>query len=73
MVFTIRVPCELNDLWRTPPSSGELIRCESNHDIYACSHGGVAMSRGNGTEISSLVAVVRRAWEHVVVSCLVWH
>jgi hypothetical protein len=30
-------------LWRTPPSLDELILCQSNHDIYAYSCGGVAI------------------------------
>jgi hypothetical protein len=29
---------------------GELIRCQSDHDDYMCSHGEVAMSGSDGTE-----------------------
>jgi hypothetical protein len=53
LVLTVCVPCRPNLLWRTLPSSAELIWCLSNHDIYAFSHGGVAMSGGDGTHTSS--------------------
>jgi hypothetical protein len=43
----------------------------SNHDVYVCSGGGVAMSGGDGMDTSSRVPVARRTWEPVVVSCLV--
>jgi hypothetical protein len=52
-VLTIRVLGGPNLLWRTLPVSGELIRCQSDHEDYACSHGGVAMSSGNGTDTST--------------------
>jgi hypothetical protein len=35
------------------PQSGELVRCQINHDVYACSDGGVAMLGGNGMDIIS--------------------
>jgi hypothetical protein len=69
-VLTAWVPCGPDLLWRTPPLSGELIRCQSNHDIYACSHGGVAMSGGDGIDINSRVPIARHTWESMVVSCL---
>jgi hypothetical protein len=31
------------------PFQDELIRCQSDHDDYACPHGRVAMSGGDGT------------------------
>jgi hypothetical protein len=71
-VSTVQVSCRPNLLWRISPSSGELIRYQSNHDIYVCSHGGVDMSGGDKMDISSRVRVVRRVWEPMVASCLVW-
>jgi hypothetical protein len=47
-VLTIWVPGGPDLLWRTPPLSGELIRCQSDHSDYACPRGGVAMSSGDG-------------------------
>jgi hypothetical protein len=32
---------------------GELIRCQSDHDDYACSHGEVVVSGGDGTNLST--------------------
>jgi hypothetical protein len=43
-MFTVWVPGGHDHLWRTPPSSGELIQCQNDHADYACSRGGVAMS-----------------------------
>jgi hypothetical protein len=73
LVLTVRVPCGLDLSWRTLPLSSELIRCQSNHDVYVCSHGGVSMSSGDRMDISSQVPVARRTWEPVVMYCLVWH
>jgi hypothetical protein len=39
--------------WKPPPFSGNLIRCQSNHDMYACSRGVVVMSGGDGMNTSS--------------------
>jgi hypothetical protein len=39
-----------------------LIRCQSCHDDYACSCGGVAMSSGDGMDPSTQVPVVRCTW-----------
>jgi hypothetical protein len=36
---------------------GELIRCQSDHDEYVCSRGGVAMSGSDGTDTSTQVTV----------------
>jgi hypothetical protein len=41
---------------------GGLIRCQSDHDDYACSCGRVAMSGGDGTDSSTRVLVVRCEW-----------
>jgi hypothetical protein len=49
---------------------GELIRCQSDHGDYACSCGGVAMSDSDGTNFSTRVSVVRRAWAPAVTSSL---
>jgi hypothetical protein len=73
LVLTDWVPCEPDLSWRTLPSSGELIRCQSNYDVCACSRGGVAMSGGDGRDISSQVLIVRRAWLPMYVLCLIWH
>jgi hypothetical protein len=66
----------LSPLWiesflENPALNRLAIRCQSNHDVYACSHGGVAMSGGNGMHISSRVPIARRMWEPLVASCLV--
>jgi hypothetical protein len=55
------------------PYQGELIRCQSDCDDYACSHGEVAMSGGDGMGPNTRVAVARHAWVLEVTSCLVWH
>jgi hypothetical protein len=36
---------------------GELIRCQSDHVDYACFHGGVAMSGGNGMDPNTRVPI----------------
>jgi hypothetical protein len=72
-VLTVRVLGGSNLLWRTPPLSDELIRCQSDHDDYACPRGGVAMSGGDGTDFSNRVTAASHAWAPVVASCLVWH
>jgi hypothetical protein len=58
-------------VWRTPLLPSELIRCQSYHSDYVCSHGGDAMSGGDGTDSSTRVSAARHAWTHVVMSCLV--
>jgi hypothetical protein len=68
LALTIWVLCGSDLLWRTPPSLGEPIWCESNHDVYTCSRGRVAMSGGDWTVSCSQVPVARRSWEPVV-----WH
>jgi hypothetical protein len=67
-VLTVQVPGGPDLLWRTPPLSGELIRCQSDHGDYACSHGGVAMSCGDGMDSSSQVSTTRCTWVPVVMS-----
>jgi hypothetical protein len=57
-------------LLRTPPLSNELIRCQSDHDDYRYSHGGVTMSDGDGMNVSTRVPVTRHAWAYVVMSYL---
>jgi hypothetical protein len=52
----------------TPIGRGELIRCWSDHDDYACSHGEVAMSGSDGTGPSTQMSDVRRAWAPMVMS-----
>jgi hypothetical protein len=41
------------------PLSGKLIRCQSNHDVYARSCGGVALSGDDEMDISSRVPDAR--------------
>jgi hypothetical protein len=36
-----------------------------------CALGGVVVSGGDGTNSSTRVLVARRAWAHVIISCLV--
>jgi hypothetical protein len=45
---------------------GVLIQHQSYHGDYACSFGGVAMSRGNGMDFSTRVPAVRHAWATVI-------
>jgi hypothetical protein len=42
----------------THPYRGELIRRQSDYDDYACSHGEVSMSGGDGTGPSTRVPVI---------------
>jgi hypothetical protein len=51
--------------------SGELIPCQSDHDDYVYSHGGVAMSGSDGTDCSTRVSVVGHVWVPMVMSYLV--
>jgi hypothetical protein len=46
---------------------GELIQCQSYHDDYVCSYGGVVTSDGDGMDSTTQVSVVRCAW--VLWSC----
>jgi hypothetical protein len=52
---------------------GELIRCQSYHDDYACFCGGVAMSGGDGTTSSTQVLAVRCVWPPVAMCCHARH
>jgi hypothetical protein len=70
-VLTIQVLVGQDRLWRTPPLSGEPIRCQSGHGDYACSQGGVVMSGGDETDLSTQVNVARRTWVLVVMPHLV--
>jgi hypothetical protein len=47
---------------------GELIRCQSDYDNYACSHAKVAMSSGDGMGPSTQVLVARCTWVPEVTS-----
>jgi hypothetical protein len=58
-------------LWRTPPSSDEPIRCQDNHDVYACSHGGIAMLGSDEMISSSRVPSARPMSELAVMPYLV--
>jgi hypothetical protein len=49
----------------------ELIQCHSDHGEYECSHGGVAISGGDGTCSSTQVPVAKCTLEPVVACCLV--
>jgi hypothetical protein len=46
----------------------ELIQCQSYHDGYACSYGGVAMSGGDETHPNTRVFAIRCAWVPVTAS-----
>jgi hypothetical protein len=52
---------------------GELIRCQSYYDDYACSCGGDAISGGDGIDSSTRVPIVMCVWVFVVTSCHAWH
>jgi hypothetical protein len=47
---------------------GGVIRCQGDHDAYACSLGGVAMSGGDGTDSSTQVPSDRCTWVPVAMS-----
>jgi hypothetical protein len=49
---------------------GELIRCQSDHDDYAWSHVGIAMSDSDEMNSSTRVPVVRRVCPPMVTSWL---
>jgi hypothetical protein len=58
--FGVRLPRSLVDrIFYGEPCLywGELIRCQSDHDDYACHRGGVAMSGGDGTCSSTQVPI----------------
>jgi hypothetical protein len=57
---------------RTSLLSGELIRCQGNHDVYACSHGGVAMLGGDktGYQLSSACCQAHVGACGYVMSCM---
>jgi hypothetical protein len=46
------------------------IQCQSYHDNYVCSYGGVAMSGGDGTDSGTQVPTIRRAclWPRLVIA-----
>jgi hypothetical protein len=52
---------------------GMLILRQSYHDDYACSHGGSAMSGGDGMNSSTHVPAVRCVWVPTALSCHVRH
>jgi hypothetical protein len=79
---TVEAGVALNHLsgWGVGPPERESILwsgsilCQSYHDPYACSScNGTTLSGDDGMDSSSRVPVVRRAWELVVTSFLVWH
>jgi hypothetical protein len=47
---------------------GMIVRCQSYHDDYMCSFGGVAMSSGDETDSSTQVSAARHAWVPVAMS-----
>jgi hypothetical protein len=49
---------------------GELIRCQSDHNDYACSHGVVAMSGGDRSAYSP--GARGRLWSGLVLSSIKW-
>jgi hypothetical protein len=53
LVLIIRVIGGSDLLWRTLILSGELIRCQSDHDDNVYSHDRVAMSDSDGTNSST--------------------
>jgi hypothetical protein len=55
--------------WENPSLSGELIRYQSDHNDYMCSHGVVSMLGDDGMGPSTRVLVARHAWVFVVTSC----
>jgi hypothetical protein len=62
LVLTVRIPGGPDLLWRTSPLSHESIPCQSEHDDYVYSRGGVIMSGGH---ISVLECLLSDAREHL--------
>jgi hypothetical protein len=52
-VLNVRVPYGLDLLWGTLSLSGELVQCQSNHDVYVFSRSGLVISGGDGMDINS--------------------
>jgi hypothetical protein len=52
---------------------GGLIRCQINHDDYACSYGAMAMSGDDGMDYITQVSIVRYVWAPIVMSCCARH
>jgi hypothetical protein len=57
----------------THPYRGEIIRCQSDHDDYACSRGEVAMSGGDEMGPCTRVPIAKHVWVPVVTSCHARH
>jgi hypothetical protein len=68
-MLTVRVPGGSDILLRTPPLLSELIRCQSQHGDYACSHDGVAMSGGDGMNSNTRVPIARQEPSGGVTRC----
>jgi hypothetical protein len=51
----------------------ELIQCQNDHDDYACSHGVVAMSGGDGMGPSTRVPIARHVRVPLVTFCYARH
>jgi hypothetical protein len=67
----------LGPLWtrsfiENAPLSGKLMRCQSDHGNYACSHGGVDMSSSGWTSSHTRVPVARHMWLRVVLFGIKW-
>jgi hypothetical protein len=67
-VLTVRVPGGLDLLLRILPVSDELIRCQSDHTDYACSHCGVAILGGDGMDFSTRVSAAKHTWVPMITS-----
>jgi hypothetical protein len=74
-VLTARVPGGPDRIFYREPQlyQGEIIRCQSDHGDYACSHRGVVMSDSDGMDSGTQMFVAKRTWAPVVMSLLVRH
>jgi hypothetical protein len=52
---------------------GVLIQCQTYHENYVCSCGGVAMSGSDETDSSTQVHAIRCVWVPVAMSCRARH
>jgi hypothetical protein len=72
-MLTVRIPGGPDLLWRTSPLSHEPIPCQSEHDDYVYSRGGVIMSDRHILVLECLLSDERlRLWLCLILSSIKW-